>query len=146
LHRETAAVAVSDYFEENGGREKLAEEWEEEKQAIADKKNKKRGRASESGTNGSSKKAKKNGHPAASSPPASAKKAEFKVPTGNWEEEVINIDACEGEEGSVVVYLTWKGGKKTSHPLSQVYKRCPQKLSQGVVYTVDFTNIYTYRC
>lgn len=38
------------------------------------------------------------------------------------------IDACEGTEGSVVVFLTWKGGQKTQHPLVQVYKRCPQKM------------------
>ncbi len=65
------------------------------------------------------------------SPPASASKAEFKPPTGSWEDEVVAIDACEGNEGTVVVYLTWKGGHKTQHPLAQVYKRCPQKVRKA---------------
>lgn len=75
------------------------------------------------------KRGRKNGtHPASSTPPASAKSAEFKPPSGNWEEEVVGIDACEGTEGNIVVYLTWKGGEKSQHPLHQVYKRCPQKV------------------
>lgn len=39
------------------------------------------------------------------------------------------IDACEGNGGAIVVYLTWKGGEKSQHPLHQVYKRCPQKVN-----------------
>jgi len=104
------------------------EAFEEKKRLAAEKKSKKRSRTSGGGGNGS-KKAKKNGvHPGSTSPPASLKKGEFKPPSGSWEEEVIGIDACEGNEGSVVVYITWKTGDKTQHPLAQVYKRCPQRM------------------
>lgn len=88
---------------------------------------KKRGRASTGGAENGAKRGKKSNGTAttSSTPPAGA---EFKPPSGNWEEEVVMIDACEGSEGSVVVFLTWKGGQKTQHPLVQVYKRCPQKM------------------
>ena len=96
------------------------------------KKGKKRGRAStsdENGTNGTVTKRGRKSHPSSGSPPASVKKAEFKPPSGSWEHEVVAIDACEGQNDSaVVVYLTWRGGQKTQHPLQQVYKRCPQKM------------------
>ena len=118
--------------------------WEDKR---GEKKGKKRGRAS-TGTdaaNGSTKKTKKNGHPAASTPPASAKAAEFKPPTGSWEEDVVGIDACEGPEGAIVVYLTWKGGQKSQHPTAQVYKRCPQRVSDSrvTIYSIDMLIILT---
>lgn len=127
--RETASKILNEYLASVGGKEAIIEAWNEKK---ATKKSKKRGRAStgaENGTNGSSKRGRKSGtHPATASPPASAEKAEFKPPTGSWEDAVVAIDACEGNEGAVVVYLTWQGGQKSQHPLPQVYKRCPQKV------------------
>ena len=60
--------------------------------------------------------------------PASAKKVDFKPPAGSWEELVQQIDACEEKDGTISVYLTWKGGKKTRHTLKQVYNRCPQRV------------------
>lgn len=126
-YRETAPKILEEYLARIGGKEALLEAFNEKKP-----KGKKRGRAStttESGVNGS-KRGKKNGaHPASSTPPASAKSAEFKPPSGNWEEEVVGIDACEGNGGNIVVYLTWKSGEKSQHPLHQVYKRCPQKVN-----------------
>jgi chromobox protein 1 len=107
------------------------EAWREKKAAAAAKKGKKRSRASDANgsSNGTAKRGRKSStHPATETPPASAKKAEFKPPSGSWEEEVTGIDACEGAEGNVIVYLTWKGGHKSQHPLSQIYKRCPQRV------------------
>ena len=40
----------------------------------------------------------------------SAKKVDFKPPIGSWEEHVQQIDACKENDGTVSVYLTWKGG------------------------------------
>ena len=108
--------------------------WEEKKAEASRKKGKKRARASTGtgteryGSNGA-KRGKKANHPGSETPPASAKSVEFKPPTTTWEDEVVGIDACEGDDNTVVVYLTWKGGHKTQHPLAQVYKRCPQKVS-----------------
>lgn len=92
----------------------------------------KRGRQSNSATPvESSKRAKKsNGiHPLQSTPPASARAAEWKPPSGTWEEDVETIDMCQDEEnGNFIVYLRWKNGKKTQHPKEVVYRRCPQKV------------------
>lgn len=36
---------------------------------------------------------------------------------------------CQDEnDGSFIVYLTWKNGKKTQHPKEVIYRRCPQKV------------------
>jgi hypothetical protein len=125
--RETASKILNEYLEKVGGKEAILAAWQEKKDAT--KKGKKRSRASTGAeaTNGT-KRGKKNGHPKDESPPASASKAEWKPPTGSWEEHVTGIDACEGNDNNVVVYLTWKGGHKTQHPLAAVYKRCPQKM------------------
>ncbi|PMD13566.1 hypothetical protein NA56DRAFT_651711 [Hyaloscypha hepaticicola] len=126
---ETASKILNEYLERVGGKEAILAAWQEKKDAT--KKGKKRSRASTGAeaTNGT-KRGKKNGHPKDQSPPASASKAEWKPPTGSWEEHVTGIDACEGNDNNVVVYLTWKGGHKTQHPLAAVYKRCPQKMLQ----------------
>jgi chromobox protein 1 len=125
--RATASKILNEYLAKVGGKEAILEAWQEKKEAS--KKGKKRGRAGTGAdaTNGT-KRGKKNGHPKDESPPTSASKAEWKPPTGNWEDLVTGIDACEGNDNNVVVYLTWKGGHKTQHPLAQVYKRCPQKV------------------
>lgn len=113
-------------------------QWQE-KQAESksgEKRGRKRGRASTGTpqeTNGTKRGRKGVIHPAETSPPASVTHSDFKPPTGNWEEEVVGIDACEGTEGAVIVYLTWKGGHKSQHPLSQIYKRCPQKVRQLLI-------------
>ena len=126
IHRETASKILTEYLAGVGGKEALLEEWADKKEKA--KGGKKRSRASTgTETNGTGKKGKK-GHPKDASPPVSALKAEWKPPTGSWEEHVTGIDACEGSDNNVVVYLTWKGGHKTQHPLAAVYKRCPQKV------------------
>lgn len=133
INRETASEILTNYLASVGGKELIMSAWEEKKaEAASGKKGKKRGRAS-TGTpleNGAKRGRKNKDHPASATPPASAAAADFKPPTGSWEENVVAIDACEGSEGSVVVYLTWKGGHKTQHPLPQVYKRCPQKVNK----------------
>lgn len=136
--RETASKVLNEYLAAHGGKDAIMAAYEEKKATRLDpagKRGKKRGRQP-SGTpniNGTSKRAKKNSiHPRSTSPPASADRADFKVPTGSWEEHVINIDACEGKNGKVNVFLTWKGGEKSQHTLNQVYKRCPQKVCNAV--------------
>lgn len=96
-------------------------------------KSKKRGRqsaaAEDTPTNGSAKRGRKSAHPSEASPvDKSSKGTQFKPPSGSWEDSVVAIDACEGSDGQVMVYLTWQGGAKSQHPLVQVYKRCPQKV------------------
>ena len=118
----TAEKVLNAYLEKHGGKEQMIAEFQEMKNAGS----KKRGRSSTGGAVNGAKRGKKSNGTASSTPPLGA--VEFKPPTGNWEEEVVMIDACEGSEGSVVVFLTWKGGQKTQHPLVQVYKRCPQKM------------------
>lgn len=127
LSRETASKILNEYLAKVGGKKAILAAWQEKKETA--KKGKKRNRAGTGAEapNGT-KRGKKNGHPKDESPPASVSKAEWKPPTGSWEEAVTGIDACEGNDNNVVVYLTWKGGHKTQHPLSQVYKRCPQKM------------------
>jgi chromobox protein 1 len=115
------------YLAKVGGKELILQQWSEKKAAGG--KSKKRGRVSTSANETSAKRGRKNGTTTASAtPPAGVKQSEFRPPTGSWEDEVTLIDACEGKEGNVVVFLTWKGGHKTQHPLAQVYKRCPQKV------------------
>jgi chromobox protein 1 len=123
---------LNEYLASVGGKESILQAWEEAKANRSMKKGKKRSHTSaisENETNGGGKRGRKSGtHPASASPPASVTKASFKPPTGSWEDAVVAIDACEGQEGKVIVYLTWKSGEKTQHPLSAVYKRCPQKV------------------
>lgn len=143
--RDSAPDILKAYHAEEGTRQSILEAWEEDGRP-SQKKKKKRGRVSEGvNVSGSAKKAKKNGHPRNSTPPASAKVKDFEPPQGSWEEEVVEIDAQQGEEGSVLVYLTWRGGQKTSHPLPQVYKRCPQKVRDISDIKVKLANIQT-RC
>jgi hypothetical protein len=72
-------------------------------------------------------------------------KVDFKPPAGSWEEHVQQIDACEGKDGTVSVYLTWKGGQKTRHTLNQVYNRCPQRVRYNTKHIADeCTNLF--RC
>lgn len=131
---ESAKQILEEYLEPLGGKAKILADYEEKKAENAEsKKGKKRSRQSNADDEPNGSAAKRGGrgrgkngvHPESSTPPAGH---EFKPPTGNWEEQIVAIDACEGGEGAVVVYLTWKGGHKTQHPLSQVYKRCPQRM------------------
>lgn len=126
FYRETASVILSEYLESLGGKGKLLQEYQEAKAEGSETKGRKRGRSSVGANNEAPAKRGRKSHPASTSPSPAMK--EFRPPTGSWEEDVIAIDACEGSEGNVVVYLTWKGNHKTQHPLSQVYKRCPQRV------------------
>lgn len=122
-YRENAAEVLKEYFNSIGGREKI---FEETRAALQGKK---RGRQSNSATPVGSKRKKPNSHPSDSTPPASAKAAEWKPPSGSWEDHVETVDMCQNEEdGNLLVYLTWKNGKKTQHPKEVVYRRCPQKV------------------
>lgn len=121
-YRENAAEILQEYFKSIGGREKIFE------QTSSALKGRKRGRQSNSATP-AEKRSRKNGHPADSTPPVTAKAVEWKPPSGSWDEEVDTVDMCQDEEnGTFIVYLTWKNGKKTQHPKEVVYRRCPQKV------------------
>jgi hypothetical protein len=120
--RENAAEILQEYFKSIGGREKIFE------QTSSALKGRKRGRQSNSATP-AEKRSRKNGHPADSTPPATARQIEWKPPSGSWDDEVDTVDMCQDEEnGTFIVYLTWKNGKKTQHPKEVVYRRCPQKV------------------
>lgn len=100
--------------------------FEDTKKALTGRK---RGRQSTSATPTETKRTKKTVHPLESTPPASAKTAEWKPPSGSWEEQVESVDMCQDEDaGNFIVYLKWKNGKKTQHPKEVVYRRCPQKV------------------
>jgi chromobox protein 1 len=128
---ETASKILNEYLASVGGKEQIFAQHEEMMAEEAAKKSKKRGRASsgvDTPTNGAKKGRKSKSHPLDTTPPASDKG--FTPPSGNWEEVVEGIDACEGTDGKPIVYITWKTGQKSQHPLAQVYKRCPQKMLQ----------------
>lgn len=95
---------------------------------------KKRGRPGSDQPAGTKRQRKNGVHPADTEPPATKKK--WQPPSGSWEDDIENIDACEEEGGGkLVVYLNWKNGQKTKHETSVIYKKCPQKVSQG--YTLN---------
>lgn len=122
---ENATEALKEYYNSIGGKEKI---FEETKLALNGRK---RQRQSTSATPVETTKAakKQKSHPLDSTPPASAKAAEWKPPSGSWEDHVETVDMCQDEnDGTFIVYLTWKNGKKTQHPKEVIYRRCPQKV------------------
>ena len=130
--RETAPDVLEAYLAQVGGKELIVRQYSEKKAAGG--KGKKRGRTSTAANETAAKKGKRNGtNTASATPPAGATQSGFRPPTGSWEDDVVLIDACEGSEGAVIVFLTWKGGHKTQHPLAQVYKRCPQKVRSTAI-------------
>ncbi|PSR97451.1 hypothetical protein BD289DRAFT_492428 [Coniella lustricola] len=123
--KQNASEVLQEYFARIGGREKM---FEDTNKALASRK---RGRQPDSSTSAEAAKRtkKSNGHPLDSTPPASVKLAQWKPPSGSWEDHVESVDMCQDEEnGGFIVYLTWKNGKKTQHPKEVVYRRCPQKM------------------
>ncbi|KAI1324369.1 hypothetical protein F5Y16DRAFT_381284 [Xylariaceae sp. FL0255] len=121
--KENATQVLEEYLESVGGRDKIIEESQT---AL---KSKKRGRpsAGSAAVNGT-KRRRNESHPDSATPPASATKA-WKPPAGSWEDDVESIDACQDEQtGKLVVYLTWKNGRKTQHDTKVIYQRCPQKM------------------
>jgi chromobox protein 1 len=131
--RETAQTILDEYLAKVGGKEFLMEKLQGIKDEIAEKKQgKKRGRTSTGASTPqtSGKKSRRNGtHPASQAPPLAVKEAQFTPPSGSWEDKVVDIEAMAGTDNEVIVYLTWEGGHKSQHPLHQVYKRCPQRVS-----------------
>ncbi|KAI1502104.1 heterochromatin protein one [Biscogniauxia marginata] len=122
-----ATEVLGEYLTSVGGRDKIIEDA---KTAL---KTKKRGRpaagsAAGTPTNGT-KRRRNESHPASATPPASTRA--WKPPVGSWEDEVESIDACHDENtGKLIVYLTWKNGRKTQHDTKVIYQRCPQKMLQ----------------
>ncbi|KAJ4393442.1 hypothetical protein N0V93_002652 [Gnomoniopsis smithogilvyi] len=122
---ENATEALKEYYASIGGKQKM---FEQTNSALNGRK---RQRQSKSATPvETTKRIKKDkSHPLDSTPPASAKAAEWKPPSGSWEDHVETVDMCQDEnDGTFIVYLTWKNGKKTQHPKEVIYRRCPQKM------------------
>lgn len=122
-YRENADEILEEYYRIIGGRD--AAFVESEKAARG----KKRGRQSTGAQGAGTKRSRKNSaHPGASTPPATKK---WTPPSGSWEDDIEDIDACEEEgSGKMIVYLNWKNGQKTKHDTTVIYKKCPQKVSK----------------
>ncbi|RPB16843.1 hypothetical protein P167DRAFT_480539 [Morchella conica CCBAS932] len=45
----------------------------------------------------------------------------------NWDEDAT-IDTIEKTSKGLVCYVHWADGKKTQHPIQDVYNKCPQKM------------------
>lgn len=131
---ESASLILDNYYESVGGREFVVS-------SGGAKPKKKRGRQISSGvpdskTNG--KKAKK-AHPASSTPPASVT-AEWKPPTGSWEEDIASIDAIEECDGKLSVYVQWSDGRQSQHEVRAMYSHCPQKVCCVLGATIYHSN------
>ncbi|CAH0052791.1 unnamed protein product [Clonostachys solani] len=117
-----ATEVLQDYFAGVGGRQAILDQTEKAKA-------KKRGRPGSDQPAGTKRQRKNGVHPADTEPPVTKKK--WQPPSGSWEDDIENIDACEEEGGGkLVVYLNWKNGQKTKHETSVIYKKCPQKMLQ----------------
>ncbi|KAF2680844.1 hypothetical protein K458DRAFT_421170 [Lentithecium fluviatile CBS 122367] len=62
------------------------------------------------------------------------KEKEWSPPPGSWEHDVNYVDTVEEQRDPTTgkqaryAYLVWNNHKKTQHPLSHVYQKCPQKM------------------
>jgi len=123
-HLDNSKDLLEEYLASIGGREAL---FAETTTAL---KTKKRGRQSSTPQTSGKRSRRENGtHPADSDRPASVEAALWRPPPGSWENDIADLDACEDEEtGKLMVYLTWKNGKKTQHETPVIYQRCPQKV------------------
>ncbi|KAB5566513.1 hypothetical protein GE09DRAFT_1107068 [Coniochaeta sp. 2T2.1] len=117
---------LEEYYAAHGGKEKMIAEA---KEGI---KSKKRGRQQSDTPSTTNKRSRKNGdaHPLDTTPPAT-KRAAWKPPSGLWEDHIADLDVIEDDEsGKLMVYVTWKDGRKTQHETSVIHKRAPQKMLQ----------------
>ena len=121
-----AQEVLQEYYDKVGGREALFDKPNDKKR--------KRARHStnsvlRSGTEMLPKKPRHN-HPADSTPPKDeySEPRRFQPPSGSWEDHIENIDAIQGDDGKLWIYLTWKTGDKTRHDTKTIYKRCPQQV------------------
>ncbi|KAK3998320.1 hypothetical protein QBC44DRAFT_314229 [Cladorrhinum sp. PSN332] len=122
---DNAKDILNEYLKSIGGREAL---FEQSKNAL---KGKKRGRQSNTPQTSGKRSRRGNGHPTDSDTPVSVESVQWRPPPGSWENDIADLDACEDEEtGKLMVYLTWKNGKKTQHETPVIYQRCPQKMLQ----------------
>ncbi len=124
LSARTSSELLRDYYASIGGRDKMLED------AAKTLKAKKRGRPSTGTLNASNRKRSRKSHPMESQPPAVLEKTEekWRPPTGSWENEVEVVDMFRENNGTLVVYLTWKNGHKSQHGVQQTYQHCPQKV------------------
>ncbi|KAI9681847.1 MAG: hypothetical protein M1829_000592 [Trizodia sp. TS-e1964] len=92
----------------------------------------KRGRDSLAGTpqtvDKESKKSKASAKKAYNSPAAEGPTI-WSPPSGSWEDEINGVDTIENDlKDGLQVYLHWKNGRKTRHPIDKVYLKCPQRM------------------
>ena len=127
-----AQEVLQEYYEKVGGREALFNKPKNKKR--------KRGRRSTNSVLGGRKervpKKSRHSHPADSTPPRDEYSGlgKFQPPSGSWEDHIENIDAIQGDDGKLWIYLTWKTGEKTRHDTKTIYKRCPQQVRLTTSY------------
>lgn len=124
---ESAPDILKAYFKKIGGREKA---FEEIPKANSNKKKRNRLSVNNAGSDTgsqSSVKRTRTSHPGDSTPPKQ-NKGKFVPPSGSWEDHIAEIDAIQGDDGQLWIYLKWKSGDKTRHDTKTIYKRCPQQM------------------
>lgn len=115
---EAASEILDEYISSIGGRDNL------EKVRA-----KKRGRQSTNGTPSNGKKMRKVEHEDSKDEEAELVSKVGKIPPGNWEDLIKNIDTMDKAiDGTLQVLLTFKDGLRIRQPVSTVYLRCPQKV------------------
>ncbi|KAI9887723.1 MAG: hypothetical protein M1823_000472 [Watsoniomyces obsoletus] len=50
------------------------------------------------------------------------------APKGSWEDHIQAVDTIEQEPEGLFVYLQWNDGRKSRHPMDQIYVKCPMKM------------------
>jgi chromobox protein 1 len=104
---------------------------------------------------GKKRKDRKSGLDTESSTPVAAKRRkqekEWAPPPGSWETDVDHVDTVEQRpnpktgENEKFGYLVWNNQIKTQHPLSLIFKKCPQRV--GVArFCATSTTLTSCRC
>ncbi|KAI9793300.1 MAG: hypothetical protein M1833_000799 [Piccolia ochrophora] len=60
--------------------------------------------------------------------PPEDENSRWKPPAGSWEEDIQAVDTIERDGDVLWVYLFWRKGKRTRHPLQKCYVKCPQTM------------------
>lgn len=108
---------------------------------MPSKKDKKRGRPSQSDTPESTtaKKAKQSrlsqskvkADSPATTPLEKIKGQDWTPPKGTWDGKVQHVETIrQDEDGSLQVFLMWNDGKQSKHPVEKCYEKCPQTVGQ----------------
>lgn len=67
--------------------------------------------------------------------------------TKSWEDDVVAIDTIEkNTDGQLVCFVQWKDGKKSQHPIQDIYKKCPQRVCYPATHNMDMAADHWTRC